>query len=60
LRLLKVAAHVTASVRRVLIRLPRAFPLAHIFFAVARDLENRLGSVGERLGIRSISNRAAT
>ena len=38
LRLLKVAAHVTASVRRVLIRLPRAFPLAHIFFAVARDL----------------------
>jgi hypothetical protein len=38
LRLLKVAAHVTASVRRVLIRLPRAFPLAHVFFAVARDL----------------------
>jgi hypothetical protein len=38
LRLLKVAAHVTASVRRVLIRLPRAFPLSHIFFAVARDL----------------------
>jgi hypothetical protein len=38
LRLLKVAAHVTTSVRRVLIRLPRAFPLAHIFFAVARDL----------------------
>lgn len=38
LRLLKVAAHVTASVRRGLIRLPRAFPLAHVFFAVARDL----------------------
>lgn len=38
LRLLKVAAHVTSSVRRILIRLPRAFPLAHIFFAVARDL----------------------
>lgn len=38
LRLLKVAAHVTSSVRRVLIRLPRAFPLAHVFFAVARDL----------------------
>ena len=38
LRLLKVAAHVTASVRRVLVRLPRAFPLAHVFFAVARDL----------------------
>lgn len=38
LRLLKVAAVVTFSVRRVLIRLSRAFPLAHIFFAVARDL----------------------
>jgi hypothetical protein len=38
LRLLKVAAHVTTSVRRVLIRLPRAFPLAHVFFAVTRDL----------------------
>ena len=38
LRLLKVAAHVTASVRRVLVRLPRAFPLAHVFFAVAHDL----------------------
>lgn len=38
LRLLKVAAHVTSSVRRVLIRLPTAFPLAHIFFAVARHL----------------------
>ena len=38
LRLLKVAAHVTFSVRRVLIRLPTAFPLAHIFFAVSRHL----------------------
>ena len=38
LRLLKVAAHVTSSVRRVLIRLPRAFPLAHVFFAVAKHL----------------------
>ncbi|HEX7477037.1 MAG TPA: IS1380 family transposase [Polyangiales bacterium] len=38
LRLLKVAAHVSSSVRRVLIRLPAAFPLAHIFFAVARHL----------------------
>jgi hypothetical protein len=38
LRLLKVAAHVTASVRRVLVRLPAAFPRAHVFFAVARDL----------------------
>lgn len=38
LRLLKVAAHVTSSVRRVLIRLPRAFPLAHVFFALATHL----------------------
>jgi hypothetical protein len=38
LRLLKVAAHVTSSVRRVLVRLPRAFPLAHVFFAVAKHL----------------------
>ncbi|HYW32931.1 MAG TPA: IS1380 family transposase [Gemmatimonas sp.] len=38
LRLLKVAVTVTSSVRRVLIRLPRAFPLAHIFLAVARHL----------------------
>ena len=38
LRLLKVAAYVSSSVRRVLIRLPTAFPLAGIFFAVAREL----------------------
>jgi hypothetical protein len=38
LRLLKVAAYVSSSVRRVLIRLPTAFPLAAIFFAVAREL----------------------
>ncbi len=38
LRLLKVAARVTSSVRRVLVQLPRAFPLAHIFVAVAREL----------------------
>lgn len=38
LRLLKVAAHITSSVRRVLIRLPRAFLLAHVFFAVATHL----------------------
>lgn len=38
LRLLKVAAYVSASVRRVLVRLPTAFPLASIFFAVAREL----------------------
>jgi hypothetical protein len=38
LRLLKVAAYVTSSVRRVLIRLPRAFPLAHVFFALAARL----------------------
>jgi hypothetical protein len=37
-RLLKVAAYVTSSVRRVLIRLPRAFPLADVFFALAREL----------------------
>ena len=38
LRLLKVAAYVSSSVRRVLVRLPTAFPLASIFFAVAREL----------------------
>lgn len=38
LRLLKVAACVSSSVRRVLVRLPAAFPLAAIFFAVAREL----------------------
>ena len=38
LRLLKVAAHVVSSVRRVLVRLPRSFPLAEVFVAVARDL----------------------
>ena len=38
LRLLKVAANVSSSVRRVLVRLPTAFPLASIFFAVAREL----------------------
>ncbi len=38
LRLLKVAAYVSSSVRRVLVRLPTAFPLAPIFFAFAREL----------------------
>jgi len=38
LRLLKVAAYVSSSVRRVLVRLPSAFPLASIFFAAAREL----------------------
>ena len=38
LRLLKVAAYVSSSVRRILMRLPTAFPLAPIFFAVAREL----------------------
>jgi hypothetical protein len=38
LRLLKVAAYVSSSVRRVLVRLPTAFPLARIFFAVAHEL----------------------
>jgi hypothetical protein len=38
LRLLEVAAHVTSSVRRVLVRLPRAFPLASAFWAIAHHL----------------------
>ena len=38
LRLLKVAAHVTQSVRRILVRLPRAFPFADVFAAVAAKL----------------------
>lgn len=38
LRLLKVAAQVTSSVRRILVRLPRAFPLADAFSAIARQL----------------------
>jgi hypothetical protein len=38
LRLLKVAAIVVSSVRRVLVRLPRSFPLAPVFFATARAL----------------------
>jgi len=37
-RLLKVAALVVSSARRVLIRLPRAFPLAHVFVAASRHL----------------------
>ena len=35
LRLLKVAAHVTQSARRILVRLPAAFPAAQVFVAVA-------------------------
>lgn len=38
LRLLKVAAQVTSSVRRILVQLPRAFPLAAAFSAIARQL----------------------
>jgi hypothetical protein len=38
LRLLKVAAHVTHSVRRILVRLPRAFPFADAFAAIAHAL----------------------
>lgn len=38
LRLLKVAAHVTQSVRRILIRLPRVFPFAAAFRALAGHL----------------------
>lgn len=40
LRLLKVAAIVTSSVRRALVRLPSAFPLAHVFLAVATKLRD--------------------
>lgn len=36
LRLLKVAALVVTTVRRVVVRLPRAFPLAAAFTAIAR------------------------
>jgi hypothetical protein len=38
LRLLKVAALVVTSVRRVVVRLPQAFPLAETFMAVVRRL----------------------
>ena len=38
LRLLKVAALVVTSVRRVVVRLPRAFPFAAAFTAIARHL----------------------
>lgn len=38
LRLLKVAAVVVSSVRRVVVRLPRAFPFAQAFTAIARHL----------------------
>ena len=38
LRLLKVAALVVTSVRRVVVRLPRAFPLVSTFAAIARRL----------------------
>lgn len=38
LRLLKVATVIVSSVRRVLVRLPRSFPLADAFFASARAL----------------------
>lgn len=38
LRLLKVAASVSQSVRRILVRLPESFPLAAVFQAVARAL----------------------
>lgn len=38
LRLLKVAALVVTSVRRIVVRLPQAFPLAETFLAIARRL----------------------
>lgn len=37
-RLLKVAAHVTRSARRLWVRLPVTFPLAGLFMALARSL----------------------
>lgn len=39
LRLLKVAAWVTQSARRILIRLPRAFPWTEVFCRFATDLQ---------------------
>lgn len=39
LRLLKVAAIVSRSVRRILVRLPTAFPLAKLFRAIAAALD---------------------
>ncbi len=41
LRLLKVAALVTSSVRRLLVRMPRAFALAPVFLELARRLGAR-------------------
>jgi hypothetical protein len=38
LRLLKVAAHVTQSARRILVRLPRVFPLAEAFCRISHFL----------------------
>ena len=38
LRLLKVAAHVTRAARRILVRLPQAFPLAAVFAALCGTL----------------------
>jgi hypothetical protein len=38
LRLLKVAATVQKSARRILVRLPRAFPLAGVFAAISAAL----------------------
>jgi hypothetical protein len=40
LRLLKVAAHVTRSARRILVRLPKAFPMAAAFCAVSLKLSS--------------------
>lgn len=40
LRLLKVAAHVTCSARRILVRLPKAFPMAAAFCAVSLALSS--------------------
>ncbi len=42
LRLLKVAAEVKESTRRILVRLPKAFPFAEIFCQLARQLATPL------------------
>lgn len=43
LRLLKVAAHVTQSARRLWVRLPAAFPLAGLFLRLAHSLGAQSG-----------------
>jgi len=42
LRVLKVAAVVAQSARRILVRLPRAFPFAALFAAISGALERHV------------------